>query len=110
MKVFFLKPNGTPVQIFLAPAQINAFNGLFGVSGKLIFVVYCAAVELRRKSPARSFHYKSVFRAAQTQKITGGPPAEHVGWFEGVDARARRRGWLVRGLGAVPPRAEVNVR
>ena len=33
----FLKSNGLPSQIILAPSQINAFNGLFGVSGKLIF-------------------------------------------------------------------------
>ena len=63
--------------------------------------LYCA-LGFRRKSPARRFQYKSVFRAAQTQKIACGPPAEHVGWFEGVGVRARRRGWLVLGLGVVP--------
>ena len=63
--------------------------------------LYCA-LESRHKSPARSFQYKSVFRAAQTKKIAGVPPAEQVGWFECVGARARRRGWLVLGYGVVP--------
>ena len=33
-----MKPNGGVGQIILAVGQNNAFNGLFGVSGKLIFV------------------------------------------------------------------------
>ena len=37
-EIIFLRPNGPPSQIILAPSQIITFNGLFGVSGKLIFV------------------------------------------------------------------------